>query len=110
MTQNIAAVATHAGKVALCIGSASGIGARTAERLAAGGAKVVIGDIDLVRAERTVRGIRGAGGEAVALPCDISDESEVAAFVQAAVDKHGGIDLAHLNAADVATGAKDMDP
>jgi NAD(P)-dependent dehydrogenase (short-subunit alcohol dehydrogenase family) len=109
MTPDVKAVASHEGKVALCIGSARGIGARTAERLAAGGAKVVIGDIDLASAERTVRGIREAGGEAMALPCDISDESAVAAFVEAAVEKHGGVDLAHLNAADVATGAKDMD-
>jgi NAD(P)-dependent dehydrogenase (short-subunit alcohol dehydrogenase family) len=99
----------HAGKVALCIGAASGIGARTAARLAAGGAKVVIGDINLAGAEATARAIRESGGEAVAQPCDISDEGQVNDFVRAALERHGGVDLAHLNAADVETGKKDND-
>jgi NAD(P)-dependent dehydrogenase (short-subunit alcohol dehydrogenase family) len=102
-------MADHAGKVALCIGAARGIGARTAERLARGGARVVIGDVDTASAADTVDRIRGEGGEAFALTCDIAEEDQVAALVAAAVERYGGIDLAHLNAADVAIGREDND-
>jgi NAD(P)-dependent dehydrogenase (short-subunit alcohol dehydrogenase family) len=99
----------HEGKVALCVGSARGIGALAAARLAAGGAKVVIGDISVGEAEETVARIRAAGGEAVAQACDISQEADVAALVETAVSRFGGIDLVHANAADVKTGEKDGD-
>lgn len=99
----------HDGKVALCIGSARGIGARAAERLAAGGAKVAVGDIALSEAQALVERIRAAGGEAVALACDIAEEAQVAALVAATVDRFGGLDLVHVNAADVKTGEQDED-
>lgn len=99
----------HEGKVAVCFGAARGIGARAAERLAAGGAKVVIGDVNLAIAEQTAAGIRAGGGEAVALTCDISSEEQVAAVVAEAVGRFGGIDLVHQNAADASLVARDID-
>lgn len=98
-----------AGKVAICFGGAVGIGARSAERLAAGGAKVIIGDVNLDAARQTAQGICDAGGEATAVICDISNEDQVAAAVKAAVDRFGGLDLVHQNAADAGLVAQDSD-
>lgn len=99
----------HEGKVAICFGAARGIGARTAERLAAGGAKVLIGDVNLESAEHIAAGIRDAGGEAVAAACDIGSEEQVAAAVEEAVRRFGGLDLVHQNAADARLVAMDND-
>lgn len=99
----------HEGKVAVCFGAARGIGARTAERLAAGGANVLIGDVNIDAAQRTAAGIRETGGEAVAVACDISSEEQVAAAVGKAVSRYGGLDLVHQNAADAGLVAMDND-
>lgn len=99
----------HTGKVALCVGAATGIGARTAERLALGGAKVLIGDINIAGAEETAARLRDAGGEAYAVACDIAEEDQVEAMVETAVGRFGGLDLALLNAADLRMNARDVD-
>jgi NAD(P)-dependent dehydrogenase (short-subunit alcohol dehydrogenase family) len=91
----------HQGKVAVCAGGATGIGAQSMRRLAQGGAKVVIGDINMEGAERVVAEITAAGGEGLAVQCDISSEAAVGALVEAAIERFGGVDLAHINAADV---------
>jgi len=88
------------GKVAVVAGG-GGIGGATARRLAAEGAAVVIGDIDASAAEAVAREVMASGGQAVGLGCDISDEAAVAALVDAAVDRFGGLDLMHVNAADL---------
>lgn len=88
------------GKVAVVAGG-GGIGGATARRLAAEGAAVVIGDIDAAGAEAIAREVMASGGQAVGLGCDISDESAVAALVDAAVSRFGGLDLMHVNAADL---------
>ncbi|HEX4714265.1 MAG TPA: SDR family NAD(P)-dependent oxidoreductase [Ktedonobacteraceae bacterium] len=62
------------GKVAIVAGGATGIGAASAERLAAEGARVVIGDINLDGARATAGRITAAGGEALAVHFDLSDE------------------------------------
>lgn len=96
-------------KVALVAGGGSGIGAATAARLAEEGAAVVVGDIVGDAAEQVAAGIRSAGGRAAAAAVDVSDEASVAALVRTAVDTFGGLDVAHINAADMATLAKDSD-
>lgn len=63
-------------KVAVVTGAASGIGASTAERLAAEGAAVVLADIAADRAEGVAAGIREEGGRAVSVRADVSDPAD----------------------------------
>lgn len=86
------------GKRIIVIGSASGIGAATVKRLAAEGAKVCAADINLPGAEKTAA---DAGDNAFAVYVDIADEASVNAAVEAAVERMGGLDGAHINAADL---------
>jgi NAD(P)-dependent dehydrogenase (short-subunit alcohol dehydrogenase family) len=87
------------GKRIIIAGGATGIGAATAERLAAEGARVLVGDINLDGAEATVGRITSAGGDAKAARFDLADEASVNALVQLAVDTFGGVDgLANVGA------------
>jgi 3-hydroxybutyrate dehydrogenase len=52
----------HEGKVALCAGSATGMGAETAKRLASEGAKVVVADVNLAGAQKLIDQIVADGG------------------------------------------------
>lgn len=88
-------------KVAVVAGGGAGIGAVTVERLAREGAAVVIGDLDGERAESLAQCIRAEGGQALGVRCDISDDASVAALIAVAVAEFGGIDLMHVNAADM---------
>jgi glucose 1-dehydrogenase len=63
-------------RVAVVTGAASGIGAATAERLAAEGAAVVLADIAAERGEAVAAGIRAAGGRATFVTADVSDEGD----------------------------------
>lgn len=83
------------GKVAVVTGAASGIGAAVAVKLAAAGSKVVAVDTDLAGAEELAA---GAAGEIHAVAADVSSEAEVQAYMQAAIERFGRIDLYHLNA------------
>lgn len=81
------------GKVALVTGGASGIGLATAERLLEEGARVVIADIDLA-AGRVASERLGAELEQL----DVSDPKRWSEVVAALTQRHGGIDIAFLNA------------
>lgn len=83
------------GKVALITGGASGIGRATALALAAEGGLVLIGDRDLRRAEEVARETQGAI-EALAL--DVTDDDQFAAAIDAAVTRHGRLDILFNNA------------
>ncbi|MEW2521332.1 SDR family NAD(P)-dependent oxidoreductase [Actinacidiphila alni] len=63
-------------KVAVVTGAGSGIGASTAERLAAEGAAVVLTDIAADRAEGVAAGIREQGGRAVSVRADVADPAD----------------------------------
>ncbi|HVF76529.1 MAG TPA: SDR family NAD(P)-dependent oxidoreductase [Acidimicrobiales bacterium] len=86
------------GKVAFITGGGSGIGAATAATLASEGARVACTDIDLAAAERTAKEIESAGGTALALALDVSDEAANVAVVERVVDEWGALHIAHLNA------------
>jgi NAD(P)-dependent dehydrogenase (short-subunit alcohol dehydrogenase family) len=85
------------GKVALVTGAAQGIGAVYAKALAKEGAKVALAD--MLDAGPVVEEIRKAGGEAMALTVDVSDEASVDAMVDAVVARHGRLDILVSNAA-----------
>lgn len=81
------------GKVAVITGGASGIGLATAKRFSAEGAKVVLGDIDPTTG-RTAAELVGA----TFVPVDVTNDEQVQALFQTAVDTHGGLDIAFNNA------------
>ena len=86
------------GKVCLITGSASGIGKRIAEVYAANGGKVVIADLKLDAAQATAKQINDAGGDALAVAMDVTDEAQVDAGVAAAIAHYGRIDVLVSNA------------
>ena len=91
-------------RVVLVIGGASGIGKSSAEICAAEGAKVVVADVNDARATEVVDGIVGRGGTATFVHTDITDESAVAASVQAAVDQFGSLDGLVTSAGEAGSG------
>lgn len=86
------------GKVALVTGSASGIGRDIAESYAQAGAAVGIADINMDAAQKTVDEIKAAGGKAVAIAMDVTNEAAVNDGVQKLVDEFGAIDILVSNA------------
>lgn len=86
------------GKRIIVIGSATGIGAATVRRLVEEGAKVCAADIRLEPAQALAAEI---GGGTFAVQVDIADEASVNAAVTKAVEGLGGLDGAHINAADL---------
>lgn len=82
-------------KVAIITGAAGGIGQATAELMAARGAKVVIADIDMPRAQAVAERI---GAAACAISLDLAEEDSIQAAVQQVIDQFGRLDILHNNA------------
>ncbi|MET9880883.1 3-oxoacyl-ACP reductase FabG [Actinacidiphila glaucinigra] len=76
-------------RVAIVTGAARGIGAATAVRLAAEGRAVAVLDLDETACKDTVEQITKAGGRAVAVGADVSDEEQVAAAVARVAEELG---------------------
>lgn len=88
-----------AGKGAVITGSSRGIGAATAALIAARGAGVVVNyRAKAPRANKVVKGIEEAGGKAVAVGADLTEDSGAQALVDAAVQNFGSLNLLILNA------------
>lgn len=87
-----------AGQVALITGAAQGIGRATAAKLATQGALMVVNDKDEAALAETVTMIKAAGGNAVAVPGDITAPEFADRFAQTAVDQFGGIEIVINNA------------
>ena len=83
-------------RVAVISGAAGGIGRAAAIRLAAEGARIEI--LDIKDASPVVHEIRSAGGEANAQLCDVTNEEQIAAAVQAIDKRHGLVDILVNNA------------
>lgn len=97
------------GKVAVVTGSAHGIGAATASRLADEGAAVVVADLDADGAVRHANHIVADGGRAIGVHTDIADESSVGYLIAATLSAFGGIDILHNNASAMSLTPADVD-
>ena len=86
-------------KVAFVTGAGRGIGEVYAKALAAEGAAVVLADIDQPAAAGVAQAITQAGGRALAVQCDVADETSVEKAVAFAVAQLGGVDILINNAA-----------
>jgi NAD(P)-dependent dehydrogenase (short-subunit alcohol dehydrogenase family) len=86
-------------QVAVVTGAGRNIGEDIAKLFAAEGATVAVFELDRTRGERTVDAIIATGGKAALFLADVSKEADVAAAVQAVVDKFGRIDVLVNNVA-----------
>ncbi len=85
---------------AIVAGASSGIGAATAVQLARRGFPVALGARRVEKCQELVDQIRADGGEAVALPLDVTDPDSVKGFVHRAADELGEIELLVAGAGD----------
>jgi 3-oxoacyl-[acyl-carrier protein] reductase len=86
------------GRVAVVTGAARGIGAATAQKLAEGGAKVALVDIDATETEAVAAALRENGADARAFVCDLEDIPQIDAVVGEIVAAFGQIDILVNNA------------
>lgn len=86
------------GMVAIVTGAGDGIGAGCAEILASCGAKVVVSDLTLENAEKTVTKIKEAGGEAAPCACNVLDDADLVGVVEFTMKTYGKINILVNNA------------
>ncbi|MBI3924510.1 MAG: 3-oxoacyl-ACP reductase FabG [Armatimonadetes bacterium] len=89
-------------RTALVTGGSRGIGSACAHALAAAGARVLVASRKLLDGQAVVDQIRGKGGTADAISCDVADRDSVAAMAARARDLTGGVDIL-VNNAGIAT-------
>lgn len=87
------------GKVAIITGSSRGIGLASARGMAEHGAKVVVSGRKADACEAAVAEIRAAGGEALAVPCNIGRKDELQQLIDSANRTWGRVDIVMANAA-----------
>jgi NAD(P)-dependent dehydrogenase (short-subunit alcohol dehydrogenase family) len=87
------------GQVAVVTGSSRGIGRSIAEQMANFGARVVVSSRKEEACNTVVEEIRAAGGEAVAVPCNVSDKVQLQGLVDKTIATWGRLDILVCNAA-----------
>ena len=80
-------------KIAVVTGAGNGLGQAIAQRLAEEGARVVLGDIDQEGLDRTASSITAAGGEALTVVGDLSEEQQVVQLIEGAAERYGQLDI-----------------
>ncbi len=85
-------------KVSIITGSGSGMGRIAALRFAQEGSSVVVADYRADAAEETVRQVTDAGGKAVAVAVDVSNEQDARRMIECAIDAFGRLDVLYHNA------------
>lgn len=81
------------GRTAIVTGGGRGLGEYMAEALSQAGANLVLCSRKVEACEEVAADLRRAGGEALAVRCDVSDEDDVAGVVAEALERFGGIDV-----------------
>ena len=89
-------------RVAIVTGASNGIGRAIAETFAAEGAKTVLVARRAELLDEVAAGIKARGGEALALPADLTSEEQIAALFARVVKTHGRLDVL-VNNAGIAT-------
>jgi len=92
-------------RVAIVTGGAQGIGLSIVKMLVSEGVSVVISDINEVKAQQAADQIVNAGGRAIAVKTDVSDEQDVANLLERSLAAFGRVDILVNNAGIVQTGA-----
>lgn len=98
-----------AGKIALITGAGSGVGRATAILFAREGALVVVAGRTLAKCEETARLVDAAGGQCLALRCDVSISADVQAMLEDTVKQFGGLHVI-VNNAGIGYSAEFADP
>lgn len=94
------------GKVAIVTGAGRGIGRAIAKGYADAGAKVVLASRTASTVESVAVDLRIAGGEVLAVPCDVGDRAQIESMVSRGVAEFGPIDILVNNAQGFGTQAK----
>src|SRR6478672_13255556 len=85
-------------KSIIVTGAGQGIGEGIAKRLAQEGARVIVNDIQPALGEKVTAAIRASGGRASFFRADVTKSADMKALVQAAVERHGKLDVMVNNA------------
>ncbi len=96
------------GKIALVTGASKGLGLAVAELLAREGARVAINARNVERIEKALANLTLAGGDAIALPGDVTDPSVPDQLITQTVQQWGGLDILIANAGGPPAGPFDQ--
>ena len=92
------------GRVALVTGASRGLGFLLARELVREGCRVAVCARDPEELERARAALQSAGGDVLAVPCDVSDRAAVEALVAQTVERFGSLDVLVLNAGVISVG------